>query len=204
MPEITNERGTETVSHRFIIGAGVGVGTGDPAPTDPPADPPVDPPADPPKPKPTETVEHWKAMAREQEKRAKANAEAARKYAELEEQKKSDEQKAAERVAAAEKRAQELELKATRGEISGSTGVPVEILAGPEDATAEAIQAYADKLVEWRGKTAAPERPPFGVHVPNEGKTPPNVSLDEQIAAAQKAGNHALAIHLKRQKAHSR
>ena len=142
MPEITNERGTETVSHRFIIGAGVGVGTGDPAPTDPPADPPVDPPADPPKPKPTETVEHWKAMAREQEKRAKANAEAARKYAELEEQKKSDEQKAAERVAAAEKRAQELELKATRGEISGSTGVPVEILAGPEDATAEAIQAW--------------------------------------------------------------
>lgn len=157
-----------------------------------------------PKPKPTETLEFWRSKAREQEKRAKANAEAAQKYAELEEAKKSEEQKAAERIAAAEKRAQELELKATRGEISGSTGVPVEILAGPEDATAEAIQAYADKLVEWRGKTAAPERPPFGVHVPNEGKTPPNVSLDEQIAAAQKAGNHALAIHLKRQKAHSR
>lgn len=156
------------------------------------------------KPESTETVEHWKAIAREQEKRAKANVAAAKRLAEIEEANKTAEEKAAERIAAAEQRAQELELKATRGEISGATGVPVEILAGPEDATAEAIQAYAEKLVAWRGNTAAPERPPFGVHVPNEGKTPPNVSLDEQIAAASKAGNHALAIHLKRQKAHSR
>ncbi|OOL30713.1 hypothetical protein GQ85_18225 [Rhodococcus rhodochrous] len=140
------------------------------------------------KPESTETVEHWKAIAREQEKRAKANVAAAKRLAEIEEANKTAEEKANERIAAAEQRAQELELKATRGEISGSTGVPADILVGPEDATAEAIQAYADKLLAWRGNTAAPERPPVGVHVPNEGNVPSGASLDEQIAAASRPG----------------
>ncbi|ORA23407.1 hypothetical protein [Mycobacterium aquaticum] len=52
--------------------------------------------------KPTETVEFWKGKAREQETRAKANAAAAKKLAEIEEANKSEAQKAADRIAKAE------------------------------------------------------------------------------------------------------
>lgn len=52
--------------------------------------------------KPTETVEFWKAKAREQEKRAKANADAAAKLAQIEESQKTEDQKRDDRVKAAE------------------------------------------------------------------------------------------------------
>lgn len=52
--------------------------------------------------KPTETVDFWKAKAREQEKRAKDNAAAAKRLAELEDAQKSDAEKVADRIAAAE------------------------------------------------------------------------------------------------------
>ncbi|MBP2211091.1 membrane protein involved in colicin uptake [Rhodococcus ruber] len=134
---------------------------------------------------------------------AKANAEAAKKLAELEEAQKSEAQKQAERLEAAEKRATELELKAARAEIASTVGIPADILSGPEDNTADAIQAYAEKVIAWRDSTA-PTPPPTGVHVPGEGKAPSTASLDDQIAEATKAGNLALAIHLKRQKAQTR
>lgn len=52
--------------------------------------------------KPTETVEFWKSKAREQEKRAKENAAAAKRLSELEEAQKTEDQKREERVKAAE------------------------------------------------------------------------------------------------------
>ncbi|WP_326600514.1 hypothetical protein [Rhodococcus sp. PD04] len=213
--EHTQQHETATVEPLLILGAGVGVGTGgesapagdggdggDPNPAGGDGDPkPGDGGEGEPKPKPTETLEFWKAKAREQERRAKANAEAAQKFAELEEAKKSDEQKAAERLAKAEQRAAEVELRADRAEVAAATGVPVEILAGPEENTADAIKAYAEKVLEFAKAQAGTARIPNGVVIPNEGKQPGDVSLDEQIAAATKAGNHRLAISLKRQKA---
>lgn len=53
-------------------------------------------------PKPTETVEHWREIARKQEKRAKENASAAQRLAEIEEASKSESEKTADRVAKAE------------------------------------------------------------------------------------------------------
>lgn len=52
--------------------------------------------------KPTETVEFWKQKAREQEKRAKDNAAAAKKLAELEDAQKSQSEKDADRISKAE------------------------------------------------------------------------------------------------------
>ena len=52
--------------------------------------------------KPTETVEFWKDKARKQEERAKSNAAAAQRLAELEEAQKSVTEKAADRMAQAE------------------------------------------------------------------------------------------------------
>ncbi|WP_409430552.1 hypothetical protein ACJEIK_26310 [Mycobacterium sp. SMC-16] len=52
--------------------------------------------------KSTETVEFWRDKAREQEKRAKSNAAAAKELEQLKESQKTDAQKAADRLAAAE------------------------------------------------------------------------------------------------------
>lgn len=53
-------------------------------------------------PKPTETVDFWKQKAREQEKRAKDNATAAQRLAEIEDAQKSESEKVADRIAKAE------------------------------------------------------------------------------------------------------
>ncbi|OBA62193.1 hypothetical protein A5780_19230 [Nocardia sp. 852002-20019_SCH5090214] len=52
--------------------------------------------------KPTETVDFWKTKAREQERRAKENAAAAKELAEIKDAQKSDAEKAADRIAKAE------------------------------------------------------------------------------------------------------
>ena len=53
-------------------------------------------------PKLTETVDFWKQKAREQEKRAKENAEAAKRLSAIEESQKSEAEKVADRIAKAE------------------------------------------------------------------------------------------------------
>ncbi|MFC9769465.1 hypothetical protein [Rhodococcus jostii] len=133
---------------------------------------------------------------------AKANADAAKRLAEIEEANKSEADKAAERLAAAEQRARELEAKAVRAEIAGDVGIPAEILSGPADQSTESLQGFAEKVIAWRDQSAPPP-PATGVHVPTEGKTAPSVSIDDQIAEAERSGNHRLAIHFKRQKARS-
>lgn len=52
--------------------------------------------------KPTETVDFWKSKAREQEKRAKANADAAARLKDIEDAQKSESEKVADRIAKAE------------------------------------------------------------------------------------------------------
>ena len=59
-------------------------------------------------------LRHWKAMSRKNEDRAKANAEKARKFDELEDQSKSELQKALDKASAAEQRATQAEALALR------------------------------------------------------------------------------------------
>lgn len=61
--------------------------------------------------KSTETVEHWREIARKQEKRAKENADAAKRLAELEDAQKSETEKAADRIAKAEAEAASVPAK---------------------------------------------------------------------------------------------
>ncbi len=70
--------------------------TADATATDAPADTPDA------TPKPSETVDFWRQKAREQEKRAKENAEAAKRLSELEDAQKPETEKAADRIAKAE------------------------------------------------------------------------------------------------------
>jgi membrane protein involved in colicin uptake len=120
---------------------------------------------DTPQPKPTETVDYWKQRSRENEKQAKANAEAARRLAEIEEANKSEAQKAADRLAAAEKEAADARSEAMRLRIASKFGIGDEdadlFLTGTDEAT---LTRQAERLA---GREA--ERKKNGNHVPREG-----------------------------------
>lgn len=87
-----------------------------------------------------------RAARKAAEKERDANA---AKLKEIEDRDKSEAEKAAERLAEAEKRAVEVEARATRAEVSASSGVPVDILCGPESADAEKVEAFAKRAIEW-------------------------------------------------------
>lgn len=95
-------------------------------------------------PKPTETVDFWKSKAREQEKRAKENADKAKKFDEVTEAQKTESQKILERAEAAEHRADALEAAQQRADwiaqVSKKTGVPGDVLRGE---TLDDIEAHA-------------------------------------------------------------
>lgn len=139
----------------------------------------------------------WKAKAREWERRAKENKAAADKLAELEESQKTEQQKLAERLADAERKAAEAELKAARAEVAREKGVPAELLVG---STAEELVDYADRLLAFRGE--APKRPvaPPADGQGNVGSPLPPPDIDAQITEAQRAGNVTLAMRLTNQK----
>ena len=154
-------------------------------PTEPAAEAPATPEVD------------WKAKAREWEKRAKENKAAADKLAELEESQKSEQQKLAERLAEAERKASEAELRAARSEVAREKGVPAELLVG---STVEELAEHADKLLTFRGE--APRKPaaPPSNDQGNVGSALPAPDIDAQITEAQRAGNVTLAMRLTNQK----
>lgn len=109
----------------------------------------------------------WKAEARKWESRAKENSEAAKRLAEIEEASKSEAQKAADRLAAAEAKVAQYESERQQREwvkqVAEATGLPADVLRG---STLEDIQAHADSLKSHISK----EPPaPRGPHVPTEG-----------------------------------
>lgn len=108
---------------------------------------------------------------------AKANADAAKRLAEIEEANKTAEQKAAERLAEAERKAVEIEARATRAEVAASTGIPVDIIAGPKDSTAEAVTEYAEMVKAHFERTDTQRKQKNNI-VPREGATPRPGSSD--------------------------
>lgn len=73
----------------------------------------------------------------------------AEKFAKLEEANKTEAERTAERLEAAERRAAELETKAIRAEVAAAKGVPVALLTG---STQEELEAAADALIAFRGE----------------------------------------------------
>jgi len=119
--------------------------------------------------KPTETVDFWKAKAREQEKRAKENAAAAKKLADLEESQKTELQKAIDRAEAAEGVANALqaaevirEAKDALGQKYGLTPQSLKALRGSD---LDELEEHAQLL-----KSLQPE-PPAPGQVRSEGRT---------------------------------
>lgn len=125
--------------------------------------------------KPSETLDFWKAKAREQEKRAKANADAAKRLAEIEEAQKSEAEKAADRLAAEKDRADTAERLAL------SLRIATEHKLGADDA--QLLQGLPDEasMQKLAKRLAAQEQaqPRRGNRVPGEGTTTPKAPADE-------------------------
>jgi len=102
----------------------------------------------------------WKAQARENEKRAKANADAARRLAEIEESSKTETQKANDRAAAAERRAEEAERAALRAQVAMAKGLPPKLGARLQGDTQQEMEADADDLLAEIGSQKKQQTPP--------------------------------------------
>lgn len=116
--------------------------------------------------KPTETVEFWKTKAREQEKRAKDNADAAKRLAEIEESQKSEADKTADRIKQLETEAGDARRDALRFKVASEYGIASEraalLLTGSDE---ETMRRQAEAL---KGETD--DRKKQGNRVPTEGR----------------------------------
>lgn len=89
----------------------------------------------------------WKELSRKNESRMKENAEKARLYDEVQEQGKSELQKALDKAAQAEARAAAMEAEAMRAKVAAATGVDADLLSGSSE---EELRASAERLLAWR------------------------------------------------------
>jgi hypothetical protein len=106
--------------------------------------------------KPTETVDFWKQKAREQEKRAKANADAAKRLTELEESQKTEAQRLSDRVAAAEKERDDARLEALRVKVGAAKKLPADVVDLLKGDTEDELAAHADRLAEHFKQSVRP------------------------------------------------
>lgn len=120
----------------------------------------------------------WKAKAREWEKRAKDNKSAAEKLAAIETENQTEAEKQAARLAEAEQRATALEVKATRAEVASETGIPAAILAGPEDGSPEALEAFAKLVLAYTEQTGKPRAPKVDPNQGRQGSSGPKTTAD--------------------------
>jgi C4-dicarboxylate-specific signal transduction histidine kinase len=122
-----------------------------------------------PQPKPTETVDFWKQKAREQEKRAKENADARKQLDELTESRKSEIEKAQERAQAAEAEAATLPAK-----VAGALKSHLVTLHDIDAEDAELFLTATDPelLLKQVAKLVGRGSGKKSNHVPREGNNP--------------------------------
>lgn len=152
----------------------------------------------------------WKALARKHESNAKANADAAKELAALKAANQTDTEKAVSeaeqrgRSAATTELAQKLAAAEVRAALTGVVPDPAAIVedlnlakyvTDTGDVDQEAVTALRKKYESFAPKPSPDLK---------QGKQGSGAKdIDQQIAEATAAGNHALAISLKRQKAYA-
>lgn len=105
----------------------------------------------------------WKKEARKWEARAKeaqAFKDAADKWREYEQSQKSEHEKLAERLAAAEATASEAVAKLTRYEVAAQKGIPAEALDLLQGSDRDALEAAAEKLLSLIADQSKPKLKP--------------------------------------------
>jgi hypothetical protein len=114
-------------------------------------------------PDPVAELAKWKALAKQNEARAKSNADAARRLAEIEESQKSEQQKLADRAEQAERRAADAEARVLRAEVAVAKGLPAELVGRLAGSTREELEADADTLLTLIRHNGRPQVPPAEV-----------------------------------------
>lgn len=139
-----------------------------------------------------EAAEDWKAHARTWERRAKADHKQLEALTEAINGKDTTIEELRSQVAALEAQAHRAKLIAAA---ASEYGVPADLIHGD---TEDEIKQIAQRLADWRGTTATPAVPALADS--GAGVFPPrasSLSLDEQIVAAQSAGDFKLSARLK-------
>lgn len=136
--------------------------------------------------------EGWKAHSRQWERRAKADRKQVESLTDAINGKDVTIEDLRAQVADLQRAAERAEKIAAA---SAEYGVPADLIRGDTD---EEIAEYAKRLSEWRGETAAPVVPKLSDSGAGAFPArPANLSIDDQILAAQKAGDFKESSRLK-------
>lgn len=136
--------------------------------------------------------EDWKAHARQWERRAKADRKQVESLTDAINGKDVTIEDLRAQVADLQRAAERAEKIAAA---ASEYGVPADLIRGDTD---EEIAEYAKRLSEWRGETAAPVVPKLSDSGAGAFPArPANLSIDDQILAAQKAGDFKESSRLK-------
>lgn len=137
-------------------------------------------------------LEEWKRRAREAEGKIKELEPLATKARESEEATKSEVQKAAEKLAAAERERDEATGMALRYEVAADVGLPLKMAARLRGKNKEELEEDAKELLETLGGNAGgggttTTRPRTNGNAGTEG-APPGGSMSDVLRAGLKAG----------------
>ena len=136
--------------------------------------------------------EGWKAHSRQWERRAKADRKQVESLTDAINGKDVTIEDLRAQVADLQRAAERSEKIAAA---ASEYGVPADLIRGDTD---EEIAEYAKRLAEWRGETAAPVVPKLSDSGAGAFPArPANLSIDDQILAAQKAGDFKESSRLK-------
>nr|DAY00363.1 MAG TPA: hypothetical protein [Caudoviricetes sp.] len=136
--------------------------------------------------------EGWKAHSRQWERRAKADRKQVESLTDAINGKDVTIEDLRAQVADLQRAAERAEKIAAA---ASEYGVPADLIRGDTD---EEIAEYAKRLAEWRGETAAPVVPKLADSGAGSFPArPANLSIDDQILAAQKAGDFKESSRLK-------
>lgn len=139
-----------------------------------------------------EAPEDWKAHARQWERRAKADRKQVESLTDLIKASDTTIEDLRTQVADLQRAAERAEKIAAA---ASEYGVPADLIRGDTD---EEIAEYAKRLSEWRGETAAPVVPKLSDSGAGSFPArPANLSIDDQILAAQQTGDFKLSSRLK-------
>jgi hypothetical protein len=142
-----------------------------------------------PNPKPTETVEFWKAKAREQESRAKANKMASDELAAIKDAQKTEAEKVADRIRKADEEVANVPVRVTEAlkahliELHQINEEDAELFL-----TANNPDLLLKQVARLTARTAEPKKQPN--HVPREGANPTAPESEGRDAVRRIFGEH--------------
>lgn len=129
-------------------------------------------------------AEKWKQYSRQNEDRAKANADAAKRLKEIEDRDLSELQKAQRDLAEVQARAEKAERAALRSQVALDKGIPADLVETLSGATLEELTSHADRLLAWRAAATPAASAPTSQPRPDASQGAQALTPEAEIDAA--------------------